>query len=291
MLKFKQIREAAENNAYAIGMAAAKKKAGYGAGPVENLPKKVIVKAHEIAKKIKANESFDAELDDLEVELFIENMTTEDAQAFMESEEFNQLDEISKKTLASYVTKAADSARDKALDAGFNSNKHQAVKDFVKSAKRVKGISVAAKKLATEEVDQLDELSKATLGSYIKKASKDAALSRAVASSYFQKGYTKSVGPKKGPAAAVARDRAGKRYDASNKRLANVAKATDRLTNEDVEQVDELNKATLANYVKKASHDAALRARFDDRDSPKAPAKAVKRLGGIAKASDKLAKE
>ena len=67
-MQFKQIREAARNNEYAIGMAAAKKAAGYGPGPATNLPKKVITKGHEIAKKIKANESFDHLLDELEGE-------------------------------------------------------------------------------------------------------------------------------------------------------------------------------------------------------------------------------
>jgi hypothetical protein len=59
MASFKDLREAAKNNAYAIGMAAAKKKLGYGPEHTEGLPKKVVSKAHEIAKKIKANESFD----------------------------------------------------------------------------------------------------------------------------------------------------------------------------------------------------------------------------------------
>ena len=39
-------------NPYAIGMAAAKKKFGYGTKPATNLPKKVIKKGHEIAKKV-----------------------------------------------------------------------------------------------------------------------------------------------------------------------------------------------------------------------------------------------
>jgi len=40
-------------NKYAIGMAAAKKQAGYGSKPAHNLPKSVITKGHEIAKGIK----------------------------------------------------------------------------------------------------------------------------------------------------------------------------------------------------------------------------------------------
>lgn len=40
-------------NPYAIGMAAAKKQAGYGKKPAHDLPKSVIKKGHEIAKKVK----------------------------------------------------------------------------------------------------------------------------------------------------------------------------------------------------------------------------------------------
>lgn len=64
MQKFKQIREAARVNPYAVGMSVAKKKFGYGPGQASGLPKKVITKGHEIAKKIKANESFDHLLED-----------------------------------------------------------------------------------------------------------------------------------------------------------------------------------------------------------------------------------
>lgn len=64
MPTFKQIREATQINPYAVGMAVAKKKYGYGKGAVADLPKKVISKGHEIAKKIKANESFDHLLED-----------------------------------------------------------------------------------------------------------------------------------------------------------------------------------------------------------------------------------
>ena len=76
MAKFRQIREATRYNPYAIGMAVAKKKAGYGPGPAEDLPKSVIVKGHEIAKKIKANENFDAILDMTEEQLAEVSKTT-----------------------------------------------------------------------------------------------------------------------------------------------------------------------------------------------------------------------
>jgi len=43
-------------NPYAVGMAVAKKKYGYGNEPVHGLPKRVITKAHDIAKKIDEEE-------------------------------------------------------------------------------------------------------------------------------------------------------------------------------------------------------------------------------------------
>lgn len=46
-------------NPYAIGMAAAKKKYGYDEKPAHDLPKKVIKKAHEIAKSV--DEAWDTE--------------------------------------------------------------------------------------------------------------------------------------------------------------------------------------------------------------------------------------
>ena len=58
-MKFKLIREANKINPYAIGMALAKKKAGLSAKPAHDLPKGIITKGHEIAKRIKANEEFD----------------------------------------------------------------------------------------------------------------------------------------------------------------------------------------------------------------------------------------
>jgi hypothetical protein len=44
---------------YAVGMAVAKKKYGYGTAPAKDLPKKVITKGHEIAKKVMAKEEIE----------------------------------------------------------------------------------------------------------------------------------------------------------------------------------------------------------------------------------------
>ena len=58
---FKQVREAARYNPYAVATAAVEKKAGLHKG--SHLTKAQIEKRDEIAKKIKANESFDAILE------------------------------------------------------------------------------------------------------------------------------------------------------------------------------------------------------------------------------------
>lgn len=139
MAKFKEIREAAKYNPYAIGMAAAKKAAGLGSAPAEDLPKSVITKAHEIAKKIKANEEFDTDLDSIKEGILkpelekgfpaagvrtgaaapkgkANTMPKDKKKAAGQpagamGEETESLDEISKKLALSYLDKAPKSAR------------------------------------------------------------------------------------------------------------------------------------------------------------------------------------
>ena len=65
---------------------------------------------------------------------------------------------------------------------------------------------------------------------------------------------------------------------------------------EEVEVVTELSKRTLGNYVKDASSDAAMKSMDHGnkplaKDAPKREKKILKRLSGIRKATDKLAKE
>lgn len=75
-----------------------------------------------------------------------------------------------------------------------------------------------------EEVEQIDELKKSTLGSYIKKASKDTAVHGfAIGDSIANKKW--ATGAKAGDMAA--------------KRISGIAKATDKLTKEESETVDE----------------------------------------------------
>lgn len=102
-------------------------------------------------------------------------------------EEVEQIDEISKDTLNSYTKKAFrsmvkhDNASGTAARASWvandKGNKDKADSENKKSeyhdnkaAKRVSGINLANKKLAKEEVEELDEISKDTLNSYVHKA-------------------------------------------------------------------------------------------------------------------------
>jgi len=87
-------------------------------------------------------------------------------------DEEEQIDEISKGTLGRYINKAKDSIdltawRQGYKEAGAGSpSKHMEKK----LSKRHKGIETAVKKLTKEESEQIDELSKGTMGRYINKA-------------------------------------------------------------------------------------------------------------------------
>ena len=189
-------------------------------------------------------------------------------------EDTEQLDELSKKTLTSYGHKAID-------DRAHFQKAKKVVGDSPyidkKIDKRNKGINLAIKKVSkkNEEVEQIDELSGKTLDSYIKKASKD-----------INKPDKKSYGK-------------GNKIDRHKSMLKAVAKRDKKeLYGEDVEQIDELSKKTLGGYVKKASKEARgnMVATQHGSGIPK-KAKDIKlkqvnkRMKGIEKAGEKLAKE
>ena len=85
-------------------------------------------------------------------------------------------------------------------------------------------------------VVDLDEVSKATLGSYIKKASVDASEKRMKSDRLNTAAYS----GKNNNDEFMALDRgANKAYKSSQNRLKGIAKATDKLTKEEVDQIDE----------------------------------------------------
>ena len=201
-------------------------------------------------------------------------------------EEVEELDELKKSTLASYIKKATPDAMDQGVK-GMDFKNENRPKHFNKAMGRMMGIKKAADKLAKEEVENLDELKKSTLGSYVKKASTN------------QIGNTAAVLANKNDSET---DRARKRM---GNRMSGIAKATDRLTKEEVE-LDEVSKSTLGRYVKAASTDAARKTSEKDsvdRDYPNRSfsdrlgykkelgKKLNRRRVGISKAVDRLTKE
>lgn len=102
-----------------------------------------------------------------------------------------------------------------------------------------KGVSVK------EEVEHIEELSKSTLGSYIKKAADSAAIKRKIGSD-FEHMADKSKKPANKAAASSLADK----YKAQSRdRRANIGKAVDRLTKEEVESVEEGMQQTLRKIV------------------------------------------
>lgn len=128
--------------------------------------------------------------------------------------------ELDKSTLKSYADKAHQASQDHAYDADhqYDDKKEQEYSRKM-AAKRAAGAAKADAKLKEEE--NLDELSKKTLGSYVKKASFNAAQSA------YQAGGSNGNIAKLQP-----------HMDKLNKRTAGVNKATDKLTKEEAETLE-----------------------------------------------------
>jgi hypothetical protein len=93
-----------------------------------------------------------------------------------------------------------------------------------------------------EEVEQIDELSKGTLGSYAKKASRDAVITRKIGADFERKAVAA-----RSPGMKAASNELSSRYkQKSFKRRDGLEKAVDRLTKEEVEQIDEANHREFA---------------------------------------------
>lgn len=103
-----------------------------------------------------ATEETPEETEEIEEELTLEDYSIEEIERFMQTEDFEQLDELSKKSLGSYVNKAAASATMHAQD--YEGSKEYPgenelgdlgnEKHWRKMNNRLTGIAKAAKKLA-----------------------------------------------------------------------------------------------------------------------------------------------
>ena len=150
-------------NPYAVGMAAAMKQAG----DKPPLKKSTIVKGHEIAKSIKKEAmdpvgKHDADIDndgdtDKSDKYLIKRRKA--IGAALKKEDVNQIDELSKKTLGSYIGKASSRAASDAAKYGMDTGSEKGLKHFNKAYDRLNNVKKAAAKLAKEEVevDQIDE--------------------------------------------------------------------------------------------------------------------------------------
>jgi len=86
------------------------------------------------------------------------------------TEDVEQIDELKKSTLASYAKKATDDVSYHSFSAGTRPSKDpERLKDDKKAMNRQAGVNKAVDRLAKEDVEQIDELSKETLGSYLDK--------------------------------------------------------------------------------------------------------------------------
>jgi hypothetical protein len=131
-------------------------------------------------------------------------------------EEAEELDEISASTKASYTSKAKDQIKQSMPYTKKGEEYRDIAKNFI--AKRKSGIAKA-----NEAVEQMDELDKSTIKSYVSKKMKNSTVSNP----YLNKSYKKDK--------------------------ENLGRAHDRLygkkTNEDVEQMDEISKETAGKYL------------------------------------------
>ena len=160
-------------------------------------------------------------------------------------EEAEQIDELSTATLQSYRKKAraqGNAIVDKMKLGGGDWSKDQ--KDTKTLRKRAAGAQASGKQLVkrgeslkTEEVEQIDELSKQTMKMYHAKASQD-----------------RDEAKKDKEWADYRFDPAEKAQasDTIRKRSAGIKMVRKKLKTEEAEQIDELSKATLGSYGRKA---------------------------------------
>lgn len=165
-------------------------------------------------------------------------------------EDVEQVDELSKKTLASYIDNAVMGHKGSLHNTSFRAGEEMAKspkgtfnrasqQNFMKSAKRYAGVKKALNKLTKEE--NLGELSAKTMGDYVHGASVDLANHATKVGKYFGSDHPE-------------RKKAQTKVD---KRIVGITKATKKIRSEEVEAVDEISTKKLANYMSGAASDMA----------------------------------
>lgn len=170
----------------------------------------------------------------MESTMDLDQYSIEELQDFIQTEEYDQLDELSKKTLGDYIKKSSDHARGHSFNAGqatANLN-GDGIANFEyqakKSSKRQSGINKATSRLTKESMESLGLLVQA-----------------------IQEGNSSDI---------------SKLFDKLMvEKLSELVEARKAQIAEELfseERLDELSKETLGKYIKKASRDVEHTARF-----------------------------
>jgi hypothetical protein len=100
-----------------------------------------------------------------------------DALSVEEQQEYEQVDELKKSTIADYINKAVDNVASRTHDQAKAPNILSKDPEYIdryqkfhnKTKKRKEMIGKAVDRLSKEELEQVDELKKSTIADYIKK--------------------------------------------------------------------------------------------------------------------------
>ena len=201
------------------------------------------------------------------------------AKVLATKESVEELDELKKSTLGSYIKRAAGERGHAGIEAGASASGSKDQKDAMSTMKkRLKGIKMASDRLAKESVEELDELKKSTLGSYVNRAADDIShIQRDITSSGTQSPDYKNL-------SRMRRNRKG-----------GIATAVKKLTREEVEELDELSPNTLSSYASKANIDASkarshMRVSAGGKDFATHKKRYDKRTAGAVRAGEKYRK-
>lgn len=194
----------------------------------------------------------------------------------VQKEEVEQIDEISADLAGKYLLAPKGKGANK-YKTGEGTSRYPNADTMIKHGKSMKRAlqradtsSLNKKPSYYKEEEQLDEISKKTLGSYIKAASHDVAAKGAFTRHFADKSRAETAAQRP-DLARKSMKQADKVQDAGMKRRANMAKAVDRLTKEDVEQIDERTltsgeTAKKEDYVKGMKKSVSgFKARYGDR--------------------------
>jgi hypothetical protein len=159
----------------------------------------------------------------------------------------SQLPEVKEEVELEEVLKVSDGAGKWISDFVHSENPKFEGKSKKERQQMALGAYYSAKKGVKEEVESIDEISKATIGSYVKKAADDATITRKIASDFEHRAKTSRKQSMKDANTSIANDFQNKSW----KRQDNIKKAVDRLTKEETDIEESRGHKIVANFLKK----------------------------------------